>query len=100
MHRIATLPFVRWPTKIDDAMLKALAAYRGPVKHCGSGTAYGATDLHTWAQRRATGKSGVPDAQVMKRVKKAAKRRAKLYRRYTESGASHRISFQQWLRNR
>jgi hypothetical protein len=45
-----------------DEMLKALAAYRGPVTHCPTGSAGGAGDLHAWAQRRSVGRAGVPDA--------------------------------------
>jgi hypothetical protein len=45
----------------DGATRKALAAYTGPIKRYPPGNAYGADDLRTWAMRRATGKSGVPD---------------------------------------
>jgi hypothetical protein len=55
-----------WQDDMDDKaeMLKALAAYRGPVRRCPKGRAGGAGDLHTWALRRAEDKSGVPDEPV------------------------------------
>ena len=89
--------------KNTDEMLKALAAYKGPVKKCEAGSVSGAGDLHQWALRRAVGKSGVLDSEELrkerKRIKKL-KKKTKLHQRFVSSGAAQHITFQQWLSQR
>jgi hypothetical protein len=82
---------------MNDEMQKALAGYRGPVTKLPDGRVGGAGDLQTWAQRRSGGRSGVPDAGVQRKQAKIAKKRERRYRRFKESGAHLRMSFQQFL---
>src|SRR5262245_60823552 len=73
-------------------MLKALAAYSGPIKQCPPGGARGADDLRRWALHRAGGMSGV---KARKQARKLAKR-MKLHREFKASGASQHTTFQAW----
>jgi hypothetical protein len=73
---------------VTDEMRRALAAYSGPITQCKPGTAGGASDLHTWAQRRAVGR----------RQNKAARRKAKRYRQYQQSGLTGSMTFEHWLK--
>jgi hypothetical protein len=81
-------------------MLKALAAYRGPIQQCQADKAGGAGDLAAWALRRADGRSGVPDGETARKIKKANRRLARktrLYQRFMASAAAQHMTFQKWL---
>jgi len=57
-----------------DEMQMAVARYRGPIRKCPAGMAYGANDLHEWGLRRANGWSGVAPDEDEKRRRKEERR--------------------------